>query len=281
MSNQAGNVWLITGAGRGMGLDITKAALAAGHRVVATGRNPEKVAQAIGPADNLFVVKLDVTSPTDADAAVAAAIERFGKLDVVVNNAASFYAGFFEEFTPEQIQAQLATNFLGPLNVTRAALPQLRQQGAGHIISISSTAGLFGYEQCSLYSASKFALEGWMDALRIEVAPFGIKTTLVNPGFFRTTLLEPESTVWAEKAVEAYAARNAQLRAGWERMNGNQGGDPDKLARALVQLADQPEPPVRWFAGADAVAEGERKAYELQSQIAPYRELSSSLAISE
>src|SRR5688572_12142272 len=114
------------------------------------------------------------------------------------------------------------TNFIGPMNVTRAVLPEMRKQKSGHIISISSTAGLFGYEQCSMYSASKFALEGWMDALKIEVAPFGIKTTVVNPGFFRTSLLEPESTVWAEKSIKDYASRNAVLRAGWESMNGNQ-----------------------------------------------------------
>jgi NAD(P)-dependent dehydrogenase (short-subunit alcohol dehydrogenase family) len=280
-NNQEGKVWLITGAGRGMGVDIAKAALAARHNVVATGRNIDKVAMAIGQAENLLVVKLDVTNPADAEAAVQAAVERFGAVDVLVNNAANFYAGFFEEFTPEQLQAQMNTNFFGPLNVTRAVLPLMRQQGSGHIISISSTAGIFGYEQCSMYSASKFALEGWMDALRIEVAPFGIKTTVVNPGFFRTTLLEPESTTWAENAINDYAERNARLRAGWESMNGNQSGDPEKLANALVTLTDQAEPPMRWFAGADAVSEGERKASELQGQIEPYRAVSCSLAVED
>ena len=179
-----------------MGADIAKAALAAGHNVVATGRDIETVKKVLGPADDLLIVKLDVTKPDEAQMAVQSAVDRFGTLDVLVNNAANFYAGFFEEFTPEQILAQLDTNYIGPLNVTRAVLPHMRQQGFGHIISISSTAGIFGYEQCSLYSASKFALEGWMDALRLEVAPFGIKTTVVNPGFFRTTLLEPASTIW-------------------------------------------------------------------------------------
>ena len=157
----------------------------------------------------------------------------------------------------------------------------MRRQRLGHIISISSTAGIFGYEQCSVYGASKFALEDWMDALKIEVAPFGIKTTVVNPGFFRTTLLEPESTIWAEKAVEVYSDRNAQLKPFWKDMNGKQSGDPNKLAKALLTIVDQQEPPVRWFAGIDAITEGERKANELISQIAPYRELSSSLSIDE
>jgi NAD(P)-dependent dehydrogenase (short-subunit alcohol dehydrogenase family) len=281
MENNKGKVWLITGAGRGMGLDIAKAALSAGHNVIATGRDIRKVMDAIGSTERLLVHKLDVTKPSDAETAVKASVERFGSIDVLVNNAAIFFAGFFEEFTSEQIRAQMNTNFVGPMNVTRAVLPQMRKQGSGHIVSISSTAGIFGYEQCSMYSASKFALEGWMDALKIEVAPFGIKTTVVTPGFFRTTLLEAESTIWAEKAVEVYSERNAQLKPFWKDMNGKQSGDPSKLAKALLTIVDQQEPPVRWFAGADAIAEGERKANELISQIAPYRELSSSLDIDE
>lgn len=265
----------------GNGLNIAKAALAAGHTVVAAGRNPEAVTKALGQSEHLLIVKLDITRPEDSEIAVKSAVEHFGSIDVLVNNAANFYAGFFEEFTPEQIQAQLNTNFIGPLNVTRAVLPQMRKQGSGHIISLSSTAGIFGYEQCSMYSASKFALEGWMDALRLEVAPFGIKTTVVNPGFFRTTLLEPISTIWAENVVDAYKSRNSELRPIWESMNGKQSGDPEKLANVLVSLADQQEAPGRWFAGEDAVAEGDRKATELQAQVNLYRELSSSLAVEE
>jgi NAD(P)-dependent dehydrogenase (short-subunit alcohol dehydrogenase family) len=205
-------------------------------------------------------------------------VESFGAIDVLVNNAGNFYAGFFEELSIEQIQAQINTNLIGQMNVTRAVLPEMRRQRSGHIISISSTAGFTGYEYCSAYAASKFAVEGWMESLRIEIAPFGIKTTIVNPGFFRTGLLEPSSTNWAEKSIDDYAERNAQLRPWWESMNGKQGGDPGKLARALVTVADQKEPPLRWFAGADAIAEGERKISEFQQEINPYRELSSSLA---
>jgi len=281
MKNNKGKVWFITGAGRGMGLEIAKAALSAGHRVVATGRDIKKVSDAIGSNGNLLPLKLDVTIPGDAEVAVKTVVERFGSIDVLINNAAVFFAGFFEEFTPEQIQMQMDTNFVGPMNVTRAVLPQMRSQGSGHIVSISSTAGVFGYEQCSMYCASKFALEGWMDALKIEVAPFGITTTVVNPGFFRTTLLEPESTIWAGKPVEAYSERNAQLKPVWKDMNGKQSGDPGKLAKALLTVVDRQDPPVRWFAGTDAVAEGERKANELLSQIAPFKELSSSLDVDE
>src|SRR3954470_15004093 len=151
-------IWFITGAGRGMGVDIVKAALAAGHPVVATGRNTDAVAKAIGEADQLLVVKLDVTRPEDAVAAVAAAVERFGRIDVLVNNAGNFYAGFFEELAPEQIERQLTTNLVGPMNVTRAVLPVMRKQRSGHVVSISSTAGIVGQEFCSAYAASKFGL---------------------------------------------------------------------------------------------------------------------------
>ena len=155
-------VWFITGAGRGMGLDIAKAALAAGHKVVASGRNTEKVARALGVSQDLLVVKLDVTRPPDAKAAFKATIERFGRIDVLVNNAASFYAGYFEELSPAQMDLQLATSLVGPMNVTRAVLPLMRDQRSGKIISISSTAGLVGYEFCTAYSASKFGLDGSM-----------------------------------------------------------------------------------------------------------------------
>jgi NAD(P)-dependent dehydrogenase (short-subunit alcohol dehydrogenase family) len=271
-------VWLITGAGRGMGVDITKAVLAAGHAVVATGRNKERVAQALGEADNLLVVTLDVTKPADAAAAVQAAVARFGRLDVVVNNAANFYGGFFEELSPEQIQQQLATSLLGPMNVTRAALPVMRQQRAGLVISISSTAGLMGFEFCAAYSASKFGLEGWMQALQTEVAPFGIETLLVNPGFFRTELLTEESTQFADHPIADYDERRAQQMEFWKGANGQQPGDPAKLAQALLTVASQASPPRRFIAGADAVGIAEQVASTLQQQSDAFRELSSSLA---
>jgi NAD(P)-dependent dehydrogenase (short-subunit alcohol dehydrogenase family) len=271
-------VWFITGAGRGMGVDIAKAALAAGYKVVATGRNPEKVSKVIGENENLQVVKLDITSSTDAEAAVKAAVERFGTIDVVVNNAANCYLGYFEELSPKQIEHQLSTNLFGPMNVTRAVLPVMRKARSGHIISISSIAGLVGGEFTSAYAASKFALEGWMESLRFEVEPFGIKTTIVEPGFFRTELLEPESAAFAEPSIEDYAERNAQNLVWWKEQNGKQGGHPVKLAKALITIASQEEPPLRWIAGADAIAIAEQKVADLQDQINTYRDLSTSLA---
>jgi NAD(P)-dependent dehydrogenase (short-subunit alcohol dehydrogenase family) len=206
-------VLLITGAGRGMGADIAKAALGAGHAVVATGRDPQKVEKAVGSADDLLTVKLDVTDPASAQAAVQAAVGRFGRVDVLVNNAGNFYAGFFEEITPDDFRAQVETNLFGPLNVTRAVLPVMRAQRSGLVVTISSTAGIAGGEFTSAYAAAKFALEGWMESLAPEVAPYGIRTMLVVPGFFRTDLLTPESTSYAEPGIEDYTERTKQTVA--------------------------------------------------------------------
>jgi NAD(P)-dependent dehydrogenase (short-subunit alcohol dehydrogenase family) len=275
------NVWFITGAGRGMGVDIAKAALAAGNAVVATGRNTGAVADAVGKADDLLVVELDITNLASAEAAVRAAVDRFGRIDVLVNNAGNFYAGFFEELTREQVERQLATNLIGPMNVARAVLPVMREQRSGKVVSISSTAGIVGQEFCSAYAASKFGLEGWMESLRFEIEPFGIRTTIVEPGFFRTELLTAGSTAYAELSIGDYADRTARTRPAWEAMSGKQTNDPAKLARALITVVDQEPPPLRWVAGADAVAAVEQKANELLAQVDAYRALSSSLAVDE
>ena len=250
-------VWFITGTSRGMGTDFAKTALGAGHAVVATGRTP------------------------DAEAAVQAAVDRFGRIDVLVNNAANFYGGYFEELTPEQIERQLATGLIGPMNVTRAVLPVMRKQRSGQIISISSGAGLMGFEFNSAYAAAKFGLEGWMESLAPEVAPFGISTTIVNPGMFRTELLTEASATYAKPSIEDYAERGAAQQEGYEAQNGRQAGDPAKLAQALLVIADQQPPPRRFIAGADAIAIAEQKVADLQAQIAAYRDLSTSLAVEE
>ena len=278
---KSNKVWFITGAGRGMGVDIAKAALAAGNKVVATGRNTNKVVQALGESANLLVVKLDITKPSDAESAVKAAVDRFGRIDVLVNNAANFYAGYFEELTPEQMDQQLKTSLIGPMNVTRAVLPVMRRQRSGLIISISSTAGLVGFEFGTAYAASKFGLEGWMQSLQAEVEPFGIDTITVNPGFFRTELLTEESTNFAKHKIEDYNERRVQQMQFWKGYNGQQSGDPAKLAHALIKIASEEKPPRRFIAGADAIATAEKVVTELQQQINAYRELSTSLAHEE
>jgi NAD(P)-dependent dehydrogenase (short-subunit alcohol dehydrogenase family) len=262
-----------------MGLDFAKAALDAGHAVVASGRDSSRVAKALGRSNNLLAVKLDVTSRSDAEGAVRAAVDRFGRIDVLVNNAASFYAGYFEELSPEQMERQLAASLIGPMNVTRAVLPVMRKQRAGQIISISSSAGLSGFEFGTAYAASKFGLEGWMESLHAEIAPFGITTTIVNPGFFRTELLTEQSTNYAEPSIEDYDERRTKQLQFWKAQNGKQSGDPAKLARALIMIASQKPPPRRFIAGADAIATAEQRVADLTGQIGAYRDLSTSLAL--
>jgi NAD(P)-dependent dehydrogenase (short-subunit alcohol dehydrogenase family) len=272
-------IWFVTGAGRGLGIDIAQKALAAGHAVVATGRKADRVLQAIGAHDNLLAVSLDITDPDAAIAAAQTAVDRYGRIDVLVNNAGNFYAGYFEEISPKQFRAQMDTNFFGPLNVTRAILPIMRKQRSGQVITITSTAALVGQEFCAAYAASKFALEGWMESIRFDVAPYGIKTMAVEPGYFRTELLvEGSSTIWPELSIEDYAERTAQTINALKGMNGQQGGDPAKLAAALVTLSDAGELPLRFVAGADAMAAVEANLKTIQGQIDAQRALSTSLA---
>ena len=272
-------VWFITGASRGMGADFAKAVLAAGHRLVATGRDTDRLRSVLGASEDLLAVKLDVTKRKDAEAAVKAAVDRFGRIDVLVNNAASFYAGYFEELTPDQMDRQLATSLIGPMNVMRAVLPIMRKQRSGHVISISSSAGLgAGFEFVTAYAASKFGLEGFTESLRVEIAPFGIHITVVNPGFFRTELLTDQSTSFAESAIADYDERRAQQIAFWKSQNGQQSGDPAKLAQALLTIASQEPPPRRFIAGADAIGGAEQKITELKEDIESNRTLSTSLS---
>jgi NAD(P)-dependent dehydrogenase (short-subunit alcohol dehydrogenase family) len=272
-------VWFVTGAGRGLGIDIAQQALAAGHSVVATGREPQRVLDAIGDHENLLTVALDITDPAAAEAAAQAAVERFGRIDVLVNNAGNFYAGYFENISPQQFRAQMETNFFGPLNVTRAILPIMRRQRSGQVITVTSTAGLVGGEFTSAYAASKFALEGWMESLRYDLDPYDIKTMSVEPGFFRTELLvEGASTIWPELRIDDYDDRSDQTIEAWKGMNGQQGGDPAKLAAALVTLSDSDELPLRFVAGADAIGGVEQNLATIQAQIDATRELSASLS---
>jgi len=274
-------VWLITGAGRGLGVHIARAALAAGHGVVATGRDPTKVAAAVGDHPDLLAIKLDVNRPEDAKAAVEAAVGKFGRIDTLVNNAGNFYAGFFEELGPDQVRNQIETLLFGPMNVTRTVLPVMRKQRSGLVLTVSSTAGIAGGMFCTAYAAAKFGIEGWMESLAPEIASFGIRTMLVEPGFFRTELLTPESTTYAHPSIDDYVERTKKTVAAWSSMDGKQGGDPTKLADAIVQLAGLEEPPVRFAAGADAVQTFEVKAKTLLAQANAHRDLSSSLSYDE
>lgn len=274
-----GKVIFVTGAGRGLGTDIAREALATGHQVVATGRRPEEVEKTLGgPHDDLLATRLDVTSLEDAQAAAHAAVDRFGRIDVLINNAGNLYTGFFEEISPAQMRRQFETNLFGPMNVTRAVLPVMRGQRAGHVITITSTAGLVGMEFTAAYAASKFAEEGWMESLHYDVEPYNIHTTVVEPGYFRTELLTDGSTTWPELSIDDYAPRTAPRIEGMKGMSGQQPGDPAKLARALLTITDQDRPLQRFIAGADAIEAAEAKARELLAQAEASRELGGDLA---
>ena len=248
-------VWFITGASAGIGTEVAKAALAAGDRVVATARNLDKLRAALGQpeGDRLALAPLDVTHEAQAKAAVDAAVARFGRIDVLVNNAGYSLLGNLESLTTEQIDRQVQTNFWGVLHVLRAVLPVMRRQRAGHLFHLSSMAGVIGYGTASIYAATKFAVEGLSLSVAQEVAPFGIKMTVVEPGFIRTDLLAPQSVVFGELAVEGYADP-AAIKAQWQGYHHTQSGDPARLGQALVQIAAMAAPPRQFFAGSDAAA---------------------------
>lgn len=264
-----------------MGADFVREARSAGDRVVATGRDTEFLKGVFDEDPDLLVSRLDVTRASDAEAAVHEAVERFGRIDVLVNNAGMSYKGYFEEMTLEQIRHQLEVNLIGPMNVTRAVLPVMRRQRSGHIISISSGAGLMGFEFSSAYSTSKFGIEGWMDVLRQEVGPFGIATTIVNPGFFRTELISEKSMIFAEPTIADYDERRRAQLQWWHAQAGKQPGDPKKLAKALVEITRMTPPPQRFLAGADTLRLAERKIDALRSEIDAFRSISEDMEFEE
>jgi NAD(P)-dependent dehydrogenase (short-subunit alcohol dehydrogenase family) len=266
--------WFITGASRGLGIAIAKAALKAGDNVVATGRNRAPVTAALGADhEQLLSVQLDVTRTDNIATAVAAARDHFGGIDILVNNAGYGHLGFFEETSTADIEAQFATNVFGVFKVTRAVLPLMRATKSGRIFNLSSVAGFKGMDLASLYCASKFAVEGFSESLAAELAPFNIHVTIVEPGPFRTDFLTPESIRFGGQAIADYDDRRNARRASFEERNGSQPGDPEKLASALVTLANEASPPQRFVAGAYAVAMADQKLTAMRADFDRWRSL--------
>jgi len=266
--------WFITGATRGLGADIAAAALKAGDRVVATGRQRAALSDRLGPDnERLLSLALDVGDAAQAQAAVAAAVARFGTIDVLVNNAGYGHIGYFEEASTADIAAQFDTNVFGLFNVTRAALPAMRAARRGHVFNLSSTAGIRGIAAGSLYCATKFAVEGFSEALAQELEPFGIHVTIIEPGPFRTDFLTPESLRFAAQEVADYDQRRPAMRASFEQRNGKQAGDPVRLAEAIVTLSNEAAPPMRFAAGAMAVGAMDAKVASLQAELERWRAL--------
>ena len=267
--------WFITGAGRGLGADIAKAALRAGDRVVAAGRSRAALSDRLGPnGERLLAVELDVNNEAQAQAAVDAAVARFGTIDVLVNNAGYGHLGLFEETTVQDVHAQFGTNLFGVFSVTRTVLPVMRAARKGRIFNVSSLAGMRGVAFGSLYCASKFALEGFSESLAQEVAPFGIQVTIVEPGPFRTEFLSAESIRYGAHAIADYDEQRTALRASFEQRNGRPPGDPEKLAEAVVRLASEAQPPMRFVAGTIAFDSIKVKLDAMQAELERWRPLS-------
>jgi NAD(P)-dependent dehydrogenase (short-subunit alcohol dehydrogenase family) len=271
-------VWLITGASRGIGAEIVKAALNAGDKVIATSRNAGAVAAALSDSAKILSVTADVTVPKEVAGAVKAGLEHFGRIDVLVNNAGYALFGAAEECSADELEMAFRTNVLGLAEVTRAVLPTFRAQRSGHVFNLSSTAGLQGFPGASAYCASKFAVEGYSESLAAELNPLGIHVTIVEPGYVRTGFLSSNSAAYAEKVIADYDATAGAVRRSVQAMDGHQTSDPKKLAQAILVLADATEPPLRFTAGADAVERLEHSLILKRRDLDRWRELSLSLA---
>ncbi|MFM0336879.1 SDR family NAD(P)-dependent oxidoreductase [Paraburkholderia fungorum] len=270
-------VWFITGSAGGIGAGIARAALTAGDVVVATDLDRERLQEAYAANTmQVLTAQLDIRDAAQADAAVEAALTRFGRIDVLVNNAGYGQFGPFEEIGPEAIERQFATNVFGTFNVTRTVLPVMRRQRAGHVINMSSNGGFKGVRGASMYSATKFAIEGFSEALAQEIADFGLKLTIVEPGAFRTDFLDDHSLKRGTHALNDYDDFRARANAVFDARNHNQVGDPDKLGLALVQIANETDPPLRFVAGADALKVVDDKLDYVAREVERWRELSRS-----
>lgn len=266
-------VWFITGASRGFGALIAAEALAAGDAVVATARSPKSVEERFAGAPNLLAVPLDVTKEDEAKAAAAAAVKRFGRIDVLLNNAGFGLLGAVEEATQEEIARLYATNVFGLLAVTRAVLPYMRAQRSGHVINMSSIGGYAGHEGWGVYCSTKFAVEGLSEALAAELKPLGIHVTVVEPGFFRTDFLDASSLATSPNAIADYKETSGAMRSFAAGANHTQPGDPAKLAKAMLQLVSAPEPPLRMPFGSDTVRRIESKNAFVAQELAKWRDL--------
>jgi NAD(P)-dependent dehydrogenase (short-subunit alcohol dehydrogenase family) len=278
------DVWLVTGAGRGMGTAIVQAALNAGHHVVATARNTQSIDAAFGdvPASRLLPARLDVTDLEQAHQVAQAAVDAFGRIDVLVNNAGYGQLGAFEETTPEEVHAQLDTNLFGVMNVTRAVLPLMRAQRAGRIFNVASMGGYRSGRQGGVYAASKFAVVGFTESLADEVAEFGITATVVAPGYFRTDFLDPSSLRFGGSTpIPDYAASTEARRQALANANHAQQGDPAKLGRVVVELAKNDKPPVHFPVGRDAVEVITEHHSRVLDEIAAWRGLSETTSYDE
>ncbi len=250
MTEYKDQVWIVTGANRGLGAAIAKEALNKGCKVVAASRKPEDIEQTLGTSPNLLPVKLDVTNDELVQSAVKAALDRFGRTSVLVNNAGYGLLGYFEEMSEKQIRSQMETNVFGPMKLVRAVLPQMRKQQSGWIINVSSTSGIKAVEGGSVYSASKFAIEGWTEGLSLELKPFGIRCMIVEPGGMRTDFFNPKTSfTFSDLKIEDYAKQRDALWNHMTSLGKTVAGDPNRVAEAMMKAMQADNPPLRLLCG--------------------------------
>lgn len=273
--------WFITGASRGFGALIAEKALSVGDSVIATARNPESVIRRLGHHSNLTAVRLDVNDESTIHDAVSKGIKRFGRIDVLVNNAGYGLLGAVEEASKDEIESLFRTNVFGLLAVTKAVLPHMRKQRSGHIINISSIGGFEAFTGWGVYCATKFAVEGLTEALAYELSPLGINATVVEPGFFRTDFLDEQSLVTSKSIIEDYHDTSGNMRSLAHDLNHAQPGDPVKLADAICALVDLKEPPLRLPLGSDTVDVITKKTQFVQRELAKWKVLSLSTDFNE
>jgi NAD(P)-dependent dehydrogenase (short-subunit alcohol dehydrogenase family) len=265
--------WFITGASRGFGKLIAEKALERGDNVVATARNPKSVIGRLGDSPNLLAAALDVTDEDQARVAADAAVARFGRIDILLNNAGFGLLGAVEEATAQEVQRVYATNVFGLLAVTRAVLPQMRRQRSGHVLNISSIGGFAASAGWGVYCSTKFAVEGLTEALALELRPLGIHATVIEPGFFRTDFLDARSLSVSPSTIDDYADTAGAMRSFAVTANHAQPGDPAKLATALMTVVDAAEPPLRIPFGSDTVQRIEMKNAFVAQELDRWRDL--------
>jgi NAD(P)-dependent dehydrogenase (short-subunit alcohol dehydrogenase family) len=267
--------WFVTGASRGLGLELAQLLLRQGHRVAATSRDVVELRRAVDADSASFLpLAADLASEASVANAVRVAVERFGRIDVVVNNAGYGQLGSLEELTDAEARANFDVNVFGTLNVIRQVMPRLRAQGGGHVINISSIAGIVGgFPGWGVYCATKFAVEGLSEALAAEAAPFGVRVTVVEPGYFRTNFLSSGSLGLPAHRMDEYALVRQSEAYHEEQMKGNQPGDPARAAAAIIRVAAEPNPPLHLLLGQDAHDLATAKLQALADEIAQWRDL--------
>lgn len=268
-------VWLVTGASKGLGLALVKALLNKGYRVAGTSRTLASVTNAVEASENFLPLQMDLLDKTSVGNGIAATVQAFGRVDVIVNNAGYGQLGTLEELSDAEARQNFDTNVFGALNVIRAAMPQLREQQSGYIMNVSSIGGLTGnFPGWGIYCATKFAMAGFTESLSAEAAEFGVSATVIYPGYFRTNFLESGSLTLPQQPIAAYATARASEQQHKEQITGNQPGDPDKAAQVFIELAEMQKPPLHFVMGSDAKAMAQKKIEALQAELEAYKALS-------